>query len=109
MKIQQEYTSATTTTQDANLSVANSWIWKPIQPKKNQSNRTIGIDVKFGGLLTVIFVALKLFGVIDWSWWWVLAPLWISVAVLVVLILLVLAVIWIIAVFHHLRNKITKG
>ena len=29
-------------------------------------------------LLTVVFVVLKLCGVIAWSWWWVLAPLWIS-------------------------------
>jgi hypothetical protein len=28
------------------------------------------------GLLTVLFVALRLTGVIDWSWWWVLAPIW---------------------------------
>lgn len=28
------------------------------------------------GLLGVVFVTLKLCGVIDWSWWWVLAPFW---------------------------------
>ena len=30
------------------------------------------------GLLTVAFVVLKLTDVIDWSWWWVLSPVWIS-------------------------------
>ena len=30
----------------------------------------------FLGLLTLLFVGLKLAGVIGWSWWWVLAPLW---------------------------------
>lgn len=30
------------------------------------------------GLLTLLFVALKLTNYIDWSWWWVLSPLWIS-------------------------------
>ena len=39
----------------------------------------------FGGitflqLLTIVFVVLKLTKYIDWSWWWVLAPLWIPVA-----------------------------
>ena len=33
----------------------------------------------FSGLLTVAFVVLKLCGVINWSWWWVLSPIWISV------------------------------
>lgn len=28
------------------------------------------------GLLGVVFVTLKLCGVIDWSWWWVTAPFW---------------------------------
>jgi hypothetical protein len=30
------------------------------------------------GLLFVVFLVLKLVGAIDWSWWWVTAPLWIS-------------------------------
>lgn len=36
--------------------------------------------VGFAGLLTLLFVGLKLTDHIDWSWWWVLSPLWISVA-----------------------------
>lgn len=41
------------------------------------------VTVNFGGigtLLTIAFIVLKLCGVIAWSWLWVLAPLWISVA-----------------------------
>jgi len=34
----------------------------------------------FGGLLALIFITLKLCGVIGWSWWWVLSPLWIPLA-----------------------------
>jgi len=33
--------------------------------------------IGFCGLLAVLFIGLKLTSVIDWSWWWVLAPLWI--------------------------------
>ena len=40
------------------------------------------------GLLQVAFIVLKLCGVIDWSWLWVLAPTWISVA----LVMLILAI-----------------
>lgn len=38
----------------------------------NSSSSRVG----FGGLLAIVFIVLKLTHVIDWSWWWVLAPLW---------------------------------
>lgn len=34
--------------------------------------------ISFTGLLTIVFIVLKLCNVINWSWWWVLSPLWIS-------------------------------
>ena len=40
----------------------------------NTSSSSCGIG--FTGLLTILFVGLKLADVIDWSWWWVLSPLW---------------------------------
>jgi len=42
----------------------------------NTSTSSGGIG--FPGLLTVLFIGLKLTGHISWSWWWVLSPLWIS-------------------------------
>ena len=45
--------------------------------------------IGLGGLLTVLFIGLKLANVIQWSWLWVLAPLWIPVAIGVGLILIV--------------------
>lgn len=48
--------------------------------------------IGFGGLLTIAFIVLKLCHVIDWSWLWVLSPLWIS-AGLTICILLVFALI----------------
>lgn len=39
------------------------------------------MQVGFLGLLTIVFIALKLVGVIAWSWLWVLAPLWIGFAI----------------------------
>ena len=41
-------------------------------------------------LLTIVFIMLKLNGVIDWSWLWVLSPLWITTVLSVILILIVL-------------------
>lgn len=48
-----------------------------------------------GGLLQVAFIVLKLCGIIDWSWWWVLAPTWGFVTLFAfVLILNVILAIW---------------
>ena len=33
------------------------------------------------GLLGIAFIVLKLVGIIDWSWWWVTAPLWIPIII----------------------------
>lgn len=40
-------------------------------------------------LLTTLFVGLKLTGNIDWSWWWVLSPVWIPLCFAVLLLLIV--------------------
>lgn len=44
------------------------------------SNKTKSIDtsLKLDMILFLIFMTLKLMGYIDWSWWWVTSPLWIS-------------------------------
>lgn len=36
--------------------------------------------ITFAGLLFIAFLVLKLTHVIDWSWWWVTAPLWVPLA-----------------------------
>lgn len=51
----------------------------------NNSNTSSG-GVGFTGLLTLLFVGLKLGHVIEWSWWWVLSPLWITLVVVAVLL-----------------------
>ena len=42
--------------------------------------------LSFGSLLLVAFIVLKLTGVIDWPWVWVLSPLWIGVILAVVVV-----------------------
>lgn len=44
--------------------------------------------IGFTGLLQIVFIVLKLCGIISWSWWWVLAPIWISILVFLVLAVL---------------------
>jgi len=55
---------------------------------KTVVNNTGGIG--FLGLLAIVFIVLKLTGYIAWSWWWVLAPIWIPIIVLPFLFLLLL-------------------
>ena len=59
-----------------------------------EQNTTISKNgIGFGGLLTIVFIILKLTNVIAWSWLWVLAPLWIGVALSILgIILMVLGV-----------------
>ena len=47
--------------------------------KNNKNtNKSIGLF----DILLVIFIVLKLTGLINWSWWWVLSPIWIAVLIL---------------------------
>ena len=41
---------------------------------------------------TIVFITLKLTGYIDWSWWWVLSPMWISAGIAAALIFCILAI-----------------
>ena len=41
--------------------------------------------IGFAGLLTIAFIVLKLTNIISWSWLWVLSPLWIDIALVIVM------------------------
>lgn len=51
----------------------------------NNKKSGAGGGIGFFGLLTIVFIVLKLLNVISWSWWWVLSPLWIPVALGIVI------------------------
>ena len=55
-----------------------------------ESNKTSNGGIGFIGLLTIAFIVLKLTGVINWSWLWVLSPIWIMVALSILIILIAL-------------------
>jgi len=52
------------------------------------TSRNASAGIGFLDLLTLVFIVLKLCGVIKWSWIWVLSPMWISLVVVIVLALL---------------------
>ena len=51
-----------------------------------------GFGASFFGVLTLIFVTLKLTSLIDWSWWWVLAPVWAPLAFGMIAVALFIAI-----------------
>lgn len=55
---------------------------------ENQTTTRVGPG--FLGLLTLLFIGLKLTDHIDWSWWWVLSPIWIPLSILFAVILIAL-------------------
>lgn len=57
----------------------------------NNSSSSGGIG--FCGLLTILFIGLKLGGVIHWSWIWVLSPLWISALIGIGIMLAIMALV----------------
>jgi hypothetical protein len=66
---------------------------------KSSSSTTsggIGCTGLLVALLTTLFVGLKLTDNIDWSWWWVLSPLWIYAALAIVLFIVVVVVVLIV-------------
>lgn len=53
----------------------------------NSSSSSSG-GIGFVGLLTIVFITLKLTNVIDWSWWWVLSPIWITTLIVLFFLLI---------------------
>ena len=64
-----------------------------------ETSSTSGIG--FCGLLTIVFITLKLLDKIDWSWWWVLSPLWLPIALAAGIGVLFLIIMVINAIFDR--------
>ena len=56
----------------------------------SKNTETHGVSVL--GVLLIVFIVLKLVGVISWSWWVVLIPLWISIGLVIIGILAIAAI-----------------
>lgn len=65
---------------------------------KNES-----ISIGFSGILFIVFLILKLTNVIAWSWWWVTAPLWITIALNILIIISI--VLFQFIIHRKKRNK----
>ena len=67
------------------------------------NEKTTSGGIGFGSLLLLTFIILKLVGVINWSWWWVLSPIWIPVVLLMAASIL-LFVVYRIVKYFRLKN-----
>lgn len=52
----------------------------------SESSSSSSGGIGFLGLLTILFIGLKLTGYIDWSWWWVLSPLLFGAGLIILII-----------------------
>lgn len=69
----------------------------------NNSSSSNGIS--FASALGLLFIGLKLAGVIQWSWLWVLSPFWIGLAILIPVCLIVLALSGAAKFFNNVRRN----
>ena len=67
------------------------------------NEKTTSSGIGFGSALLLTFIILKLVGVINWSWWWVLSPIWIPV-VLLMAVSILLFVVYRIVKYFRLKN-----
>ena len=61
----------------------------------NDHSSQTSSGIGFFSLLTIVFIVLKLCNVIAWSWVWVLAPIWIPTAIIIIATLIYLACVMI--------------
>lgn len=55
----------------------------------DNNNKSTSGGIGFCGLLTIVFITLKLLKVITWSWLWVLSPMWIPIAIVLVIAIII--------------------
>lgn len=57
--------------------------------ERNAATKVTYNGIGFTGLLTIAFIVLKLCNVINWSWWWVLAPTWIPITLGIIIFVII--------------------
>jgi small Trp-rich protein len=74
--------------------------------EKSSSSSSSGIG--FTGLLTIVFIVLKLLNITEvanWSWWWVISPIWIVTSLVIGFIAITFAIIIIAEHFKYKKNR----
>lgn len=71
----------------------------------NDKSVRVSGGISLSGLTFIVFLVLKLCGVIDWSWWWVTAPLWGPFALLIAGLFVYIIIAVIIALVRYCIRK----
>jgi len=66
---------------------------------KKENQVVVSGGIGFFEALGLVFIVLKLCGVIDWSWWWVLAPIWMPIALVLGIIIIFAIIVGIMSLF----------
>jgi hypothetical protein len=69
------------------------------------SKESSNSGLSFMGSLTILFTALKLTNYINWSWWWVLSPMWFPLFVILLSAVLLSVIQVIIKYVKSIKNK----
>lgn len=59
--------------------------------------------IGFPGLLTIAFIVLKLCNIINWSWLWILSPIWISFGIWLIVATIIIITLYIYRMYHKGR------
>ena len=70
-----------------------------------QHTTASGGGISFCGVLAIVFIVLKLLKVIDWAWLWVLAPIWIPLALYIVGLVGYLLVVVIVGLITRAKDR----
>ena len=73
--------------------------------ENNNSSSSSSGGTSILGLLGVVFITLKLCGVINWSWWWVTLPFWGGLAIVAIILLGCLVVLGVSALVVYFAQK----
>ena len=73
----------------------------------NVSSSSNSGGIGFLGLLTIVFITLKLTHFIAWSWWWVLSPILIPLSILCVILIVALIALGVAAIADHYHDTKT--
>ena len=60
--------------------------------RDENENKNVYNGIGFLGLLQVVFIALKVAKVIDWSWWLVFIPAWIDIGIFLIIVIIAIIV-----------------
>lgn len=70
----------------------------------NKTKTSVGSGLSFGSVLFLVFLVLKLCNVINWSWWWITAPLWIPIGICIAIILVIGMIAGVVSVYEAIKK-----